>query len=520
YPVVLYLLIYLVIITLFFYTAGLLTIKLIIERSASKVWVNLIYLPLIAAIFFLGIRGRIEEKAPLRWGVAYFSEYDFANQLALNPNFTFFKDVIYNAGKQEQVKKLMDDIHISDAGIVARQMLGIEQDSTGKKNKRIVSKVHFKEQNKNPPNVILIVMESFGSTRIGALKNRWEYNLSPCFDAAVDKGILFTNFYSNGMHTYTGLFCSLYGYPHLFGKLIMKQVMGRYHFQGLPTILKKHDYKTFFFTTHDPHFDNMQGFFKANGIEKIFSLLDYDKKEKLSTLGVPDHVIFERALKELRQLKGKRFFATLLTASNHGPWSIPDVPFVRIPENEKQSEQLNAFKYSDWALGQFLNVLDRDPSFNNTIVVITADNGNLYKARLDLDLTQFQIPLLIYNTDWKQTKRKLVNRLGSQMDIPATVMGLIKLDYDNYTFGHDLLDSNTDTTINDFVHLSEWYKVGYIENGYYHINRMQGPESLYKVDDITIDLSDSLVEMNREYARKALSLYQTAYNNMLLSLDK
>jgi len=42
-------------------------------------------LPIIAAaLIFLGARGRIAIKAPLTWGVAYFSSYDFANQMALS----------------------------------------------------------------------------------------------------------------------------------------------------------------------------------------------------------------------------------------------------------------------------------------------------------------------------------------------------------------------------------------------------------------------------------------------------
>ncbi|NIS38165.1 hypothetical protein GWN91_03100, partial [Candidatus Saccharibacteria bacterium] len=41
------------------------------------------------ALIFLAIRGRISAKSPIRWGTAFFSNYAFANQLGLNPLYTF-----------------------------------------------------------------------------------------------------------------------------------------------------------------------------------------------------------------------------------------------------------------------------------------------------------------------------------------------------------------------------------------------------------------------------------------------
>src|SRR5204863_5483837 len=40
-------------------------------------------------LIFIGMRGRINFKSPIRWGTAFVSEHDFSNQLGLNPVFTF-----------------------------------------------------------------------------------------------------------------------------------------------------------------------------------------------------------------------------------------------------------------------------------------------------------------------------------------------------------------------------------------------------------------------------------------------
>ena len=512
YPVIRYMLILLVL------TVGVTLLvrwaqrRMLTGRPKSPVLTNTVYLIVLLSVFALGARGRLEEKSPLRWGVAYFSTYDYANQLALNPTFTFLHDAVYRAGSRQQVSELLDKIHDPTADIITRQMLGRPLDSAGATAGRIVEKVRFDPPNTEPANVILIILESLGSTGIGSLDRKFPYDLSPCFNSLADSGVLCTNFYSNGMHTYTGLFSSLYGYPPGFGPLIMKQTAGQYYLNGLPHILRSNDYRTLFFTTHDPHFDNMQGFLMANGVEQVYSLFDYDSHEKLSTLGVPDHVMFDRAVDILRQQTDQRFFATLLTGSNHGPWIIPDVLTDKVSDSDPLYKQLNAFKYSDWALGRFVRQLEADSTFDNTLIVVTADNGLLHQPTMDMDLSQYRIPLLLYRIGPDKPAPARFDRLGSQIDIVATVMGRLRLDYDNYTFGNDLLVDRPQTT--RFAHFSEWYLVGYIQDSLYSISRIDGPESLYRLSDLTHDIADSLGPVSADYSRRALAIYQAAYHNM------
>ncbi len=513
YPVVRYLLLLVVVVGLFIWIMRRWQRRLLIEREAAPIWLHLLWLPLIGAILFVGARGRLADKSPIRTGVAYFSTYDFANQLALNPAFTFWRDAIYDARDKEQLEKMMATVDCNNCEQTVRQLLGMPDSLVSRTDERIRREVRFDPPNEDPPNVIVIVMESFGNTKLGALDNRFPYDLSPCFDSLAAEGILFTDFYSAGMHTYTGVFSSLTGYPHQFTELIMKQVPGQTHFRSLAAVLKDRAYNTLFFTTHDPHFDNMQGFAMSNGVNRVYSSLDFDPDEWIGTWGVPDHILFDRAVEVLRESSHERFFAMMLTTSNHGPWQVPEVPFERVPAGVDKEDELNAFKYSDWALGRFVRQIQNDSSLANTVILITADNGTPFAPKLDLDLTFLQVPLLILDTDNRLPGGTRTDRLGSQLDIPATVMGLVRLDYDNYSFGHDLLDSNSVAV--DFAQFSEWYKVGYIEGDYYAIYRLRGaPGSCYRLDDLSVDLVKSEPELAREYVEKAAALFKTAYINM------
>lgn len=513
FPIAWYLLLTAVVLAGFIFVMRRMQAWLLVGRREAPIWRHWIYLPLVVALLFIGARGRLAVKSPIRTGVAYFSEYDFANLMALNPAFTFWRDAIYDARDKGQLEKMMATVQSSGGEPMVRRLLGMPDSLVDRSDEKIRRPVRFTPPNEDPPNVILIVMESFGNTKLGALDNRFPLDLSPCFDSLVEEGILFTNFYSAGMHTYTGVFSSLTGYPHQFTELVMKQVPGQTHFRSLAAVLKDHGYQTLFFTTHDPHFDNMQGFAMSNGINRMYSSLDFDPDQWIGTWGVADHVLFDRAVEVLREGNHDRFFAMLLSTSNHGPWQVPDVPFERIPEEVDRSDELNAFKYSDWALGRFVRRIQDDPALSNTLIFITADNGTPFAPTLDLDLSYLQIPLLIIDTERRLPAGMRIDRLGGQLDILATVMGLVRLDYDNYSFGHDLLDSVTAVT--DFAQFSEWYKVGYIEGDYYCIYRLRGaPGSCYRLDDLTTDLTRSEPELARPYLDKAAAIFYTAWDNM------
>ncbi len=512
FPVIRYLLLFVVVTASFVICLRFLQTRLLRKSLRSPFSATLVSFPLLIAILLLGIRGRIEEKAPINWGQAYFSDYAFANLLALNPVFTFGRDLLFDSGSKHDVDRLMSDLPVSSAFTKTAALLGLPATSADTLTSRIVRPVRFESPSADRPNVILILMESFASTGVGCLQSRVEPQVTPCFDSLAQHGVLFTNFYSAGMHTYAGILGSLYGYPSVPGKSPMKQVTSQDNMWGLPSILSKYGYHTMFFTTHDPHFDNMQGFLKSNGMQEVYSLFDFDESQKLSTLGVPDHVMFDSALEHFRNNNGRPFFAALLSGSNHGPWIVPEVPFGQLPDSLPDAQRLNAFKYSDWALGRFLEQISSDSAFANTIVLVTGDHGLLIKPIYDLDLSLFQVPLLVLDPLKRAGEPRRVEQIGSQVDIVATIMGLLQLDYDNFTFGHDLLAA--DSSRHGYAVFSEGYKIGIVEDGLYAIIRPGHEHSLYRFSSPGLDLAKHESDQLARLSDKALAYFQTAYFNL------
>ena len=67
-------------------------------------------------------------------------------------------------------------------------------------------------------------------------------------------------------------------------------------FAGLPTILQDNGYRTLFFMTHESQYDNMNGYLRTNGFDRIFAQEDYPKDKVVNSFGVQDDFLYQYAL--------------------------------------------------------------------------------------------------------------------------------------------------------------------------------------------------------------------------------
>lgn len=123
-------------------------------------------------------------------------------------------------------------------------------------------------------------------------------------------------------------------------------------------------------------------------------------------------------------------YTFLLTQSSHTPF---DVPYHKLKD-----EKLNAFAYTDESIGEFLNELKRTPAWANLMVIITADDGFRYGAFSDPPY--HHIPLLV--TGGTLAKKSKDSRIISQTDIPAMILGQLRLPHDDFQFSRDIMSKN------------------------------------------------------------------------------
>ncbi len=376
-------------------------------------------------LIFLGIRGRVEAKSPIRVGTAFFSNYPFPNKLGLNPNFTLIKSWLSSKDKrQEKVAYLPEEEAIEN---MQSFFNASDYENT---ISPIARQINFPDSLAKKHNIVVVIMESMSATKMGRFGN--PNNLTPFLDKLSQESYFFNDFYTTGIHTFSGMYGTLMSLPTLKRQHPFKgaDVLS---YSGIANTLKRHDYETIYFTTHDDQFDNIGGTLRANGYDRIVSERDYPKAEVKTTLGVPDDYMFRFSVPILNEMK-KPFLSVFMTTSDHVPYFVP--PYFEPKQTEKNFQIV---EYADWSIEQFIESCQKEEWFDNTVFVFLADHGGALNVRYELPLNFHHSPLLIYAPSILAPKE--YSMISSQLDVFPTVMGLLKLPYMNNTMGVDLLKS-------------------------------------------------------------------------------
>lgn len=392
-----------------------------------KVGILLVGACLIGLCFF-GIRGRTGYN-PIKVSAAYYCQDAFLNQLGVSPTFNLLTSIIDDLRPENKYLHLMDEQRAITEVQKALNRTGNSISPLATERKSLSSPLDSIGLKR--PNVVLIMMESMSAS---LMKHFGQAdNLTPFLDSLYTQSIGFKNFYSAGIHTNHGLYATLYSFPAIMERNLMKgSVIPRY--SGLPTVLKDNGYYNLFFMTHESQYDNMNAFFRTNGYDEIYSQENYPKDKVANSFGVQDDYLYQYAIPVLNKQaqKKKPFFATLLSISNHPPYVIPHYFHPKSKESEKQ-----IVEYADWSIKQFFNEARKQPWFNNTIFVLEGDHGKLVgKAENEMPQSYNHIPLIIYNP---KLKPKEMNCFGGQIDVQPTLLGLLGIGYMQNNFGIDLL---------------------------------------------------------------------------------
>lgn len=449
---------------------------------------NIFSFLIIIGLCFFGMRGRLEIKSPLRIGTAYFSNYPLLNQIGLNPNYTLAKSIEEANELKKKGLSLIDNN-------TAKQF--VEDEFKSFLNKDIV----FKSSKKL--NVVLVIMESMSAEYMGYFTGK--SSLTPNLDKIAKKSISFTNTYTAGIHTYNGVYSTLFSLPALLDIHSMKTTQIP-ELNGLPNILKSNGYNTLYFTTHDDQFDNIGGFLKANSVDRIISVKDYLKSQIKSTLGVSDHIMFDKAIQTINSMdKTKPFFASLLTSSFHNPYVYPENIDLKTKSKDIKYKML---EYSDWAIGRFIEKAKECTWFENTVFVFIADHGAYIGSNpYPIPLAYHHTPFLIYSPENYSPKEIDIPCL--QIDLSPTILSLLNLNYTHNNLGVDIINNTR-----KYAYFSSDDRIGVLDDKYLYIWDKNSNEYLYlyKKKDTKNYIKEEREKAN-DMKKYAFSMIQYAYNN-------
>lgn len=447
------------------------------RAAAGAVWI---------ALNVVAFRGGW-QATPLRWGDAVFSQNAYANSMTENGVFALI-DTVRQLGKSSKTTASWRRALPRETAIaIVREatLLPGEQLTAPEKYPLLRSSPPAKIAAVRPRNVVIVMMESFTARFCGAAGAG--FGATPNFDRLAANGIFFDRAFSVGTHTAQGVFGTLCSFPSLPDfETLMKQTLGRQPFRSLPAILSEAGFKTLFLYNGLFSWDNKEGFFRNQGVERFIGRHDYRNPTFVDPAwGVCDHDVFNRALEEFDAFAaaGEPFLGMVLTLSNHAPFNLPSVPGLPpITSGGDQNQRLNGVHYADWALGQFMDAARQRAWFPDTLFVFVGDHGfGLPPQLTEINLLHMHVPLLFYGPAiLPQHETRHV--VASQLDILPSVVGLLGIPAPHQAFGRDLFSLPATDPGHALVKRSGSSTPGWIEGNFILIAAPHQPPALHTFD--------------------------------------
>lgn len=369
-------------------------------REKAPVKVNAALTLALLVLWVIAARGGLQNK-PISFVDARKFDSTTLNNLVLNTSFNILK----NMSKEKLAR-----VHYFKTREEMLPLLNGSQPGPSV----------FKDK-KPKANVVILIMESFGLEYTGLAPGNPSW--TPFLDGLAKEGVSFELGIANGRRSIEGVAAVLSGIPALMNEPFISSPFTANKFLGLGTLLGIHGYDTAFFhggKNGTMHFD---AFARSAGINKYFGASEYpDQKDHDGVWGIYDKPFMSWTEEQIGQLRPP-FMAAFFSISSHQPYLIPPADQKNYPEGPIPI--LKTVKYADDALKLFFEKARKEPWFDNTIFVITADHTFMpVNDSWNHELGRWRIPFVLYAPKVKWPKIE-THEPVQQIDVLPTVMDML-----------------------------------------------------------------------------------------------
>lgn len=286
------------------------------------------------------------------------------------------------------------------------------------------------------PNIVILILESFGSQHIGAYNNGKGF--TPFLDSLAQNSATYLNSYANGLKSIDALPSTLASIPSLEVPFVLSENSGN-ELNSLPNIVGKEGYTSAFFHGAPRGSMGLLAFCKQIGIDNYYGMEDFGDNSQFDGMwGVWDEEFLQYEAKVLSTMP-QPFLAATFTVSSHHPFKIP-TRYEGVFEEGEQPLQ-KCISYSDMALRKFFETAKKSDWYKNTIFIITADHPNqsYTKEYLTAD-GSYKVPMIIHSTIDNSLKFTDTTTVVQQCDILPTVAYLASNKEPIIAFGNNILN--------------------------------------------------------------------------------
>ena len=352
----------------------------------------------------------------------------------------------------------------------------------------------YSPKNNSKPNIVLFITESYGREYIGAFnkhKNIPNYqSFTPFLDSLANHSLIFPNAFTNGRKSIHGMSSVLAGIPS-FTDAYTSSPYAKQPVESLVSTLNSMGYDTSFFHGAPNGSMGFLGFSNILEFDHYYGKTEFNDDTQFDgSWGIWDEPFFQFMKTTLDQ-KESPFLATVFTVSSHEPYVIPKEYEGKFPKGYVPMHK--CVGYTDFAFKQFFESAKKEPWFENTIFVITADHCNqVHYDEYKKDINRYAVPIIFYDPKGKYVGENM--DLAQQMDIYPTILQMTGYDKPFRSWGRSLIDETQQTVPFVMNHDGVFYR--YTKGNYICIFDGEKAIGFYGIDDLS--LSQNLIANKNE----------------------
>lgn len=359
-------------------------------------------------------------------------------------------------------------------------------------------------------NLVLIILEGVGQEMIGYYNTEYKKSLTPFLDSLLNESLTFDGM-ANGRRSIESLPSLMTGVPSLMATDYPSSKYASNSIDGLGSILKRHGYKTAFYHGGNNGTMNFYSTSKSNGFDDYYGRTEYNNDSDYDgAWGIYDIPFLQYSAEKMNEYK-EPFAATLFLLSSHGPYSLPSD--YTVPEYLSSNTAFEkTVRYSDDALSLFFKKISHYEWFDNTIFVIVSDHGNSehHHDKYKNVKGAYKIPIAFYAPNIIEKRR--VDEIAQQADINLSILSLLEIDEDVFSFGRNLFDSISKPSYISFLNSIYQYSNGeyFMQSDGNNIQAVYDIKDEMLTNNLIKDNSNNFDSLNIEFK---LRLQQ--YNNRM-----
>ena len=309
-------------------------------------------------------------------------------------------------------------------------------------------------------NVVILIVESFSKQHIGFYNAEHNENgtsgekvsFTPFIDSLLrDKALTFRYSYSNGRKSIDAMPSVLSSIPSFVEPFFLTPASMN-DISGIARELTENKgYTSSFFHGAENGSMGFEAFANSSGFQKYYGRNEYKADKNYGgdrdfdgTWAIYDEEFMQFFADRLSEMP-QPFVSALFTATSHVPYKIPERYDGVFPEGKDPIQRCVA--YTDNALRLFFDKASKQPWFDRTIFVITADHSSgevdsYYRSVLG----HFAVPIVFYSPGIPSLKGYNETSIAQQTDIMPTLLSLLGYDRPVVAFGKDLINTPPEKT--------------------------------------------------------------------------